>query len=150
MRYFYKYYKLLFLPFILFILTSFNPVTDAGLKVTITNLRNNNGHVLISIFKDGVGYPDKPEISFKRTKLSISNKTASFDFTGLPTGNYAIAILHDENDDMKMNTNFLGLPKEGYGFSNNVMGAFGPPVYSKASFNYTASTAATITIKARY
>ncbi len=73
-----------------------------------------------------------------------------FDFTGLPTGNYAIAILHDENDDMKMNTNFLGLPKEGYGFSNNVMGAFGPPGYNKANFNYTAGTATAISIKARY
>jgi uncharacterized protein (DUF2141 family) len=145
-----KLYKIFFLPFLLFTLTSLLPHTDAGLKVTITNLRNNKGHVLISIFKDGVGYPDKPEISFKRTKLYISNKTASFDFTGLPSGNYAIAILHDENDDMKMNTNFLGIPKEGYGFSNNVMGTFGPPVYSKASFNYTAGTAMAISIKARY
>jgi uncharacterized protein (DUF2141 family) len=134
----------------LLIFNSFHPVPDAGLKVTITNLRNNKGHLLISIFKDGAGYPDKPEKSFKRAKLSISNKTAVFDFTGLPIGNYAIAILHDENDDMKMNTNFLGLPKEGYGFSNNVMGAFGPPVYSKASFNYTPNAASIITIKARY
>jgi uncharacterized protein (DUF2141 family) len=145
-----KFHKIFFLPFLLFTLTSFHSPTDAGLKVTIANLRNNKGHVLISIFKNGVGYPDKPEKSFKRAKLSISNKTAVFDFIGLPTGNYAIAILHDENDDMKMNTNFLGIPKEGYGFSNNVMGTFGPPVYSKASFNYTASTAATISIKARY
>ncbi|MBK7290922.1 MAG: DUF2141 domain-containing protein [Chitinophagaceae bacterium] len=41
----------------------------------------------------------------------------------------SIAILHDENDDGKMNSNFLGLPKEGYGFSNNVMGNFGPPLF---------------------
>jgi uncharacterized protein (DUF2141 family) len=136
------------LLFVLF--SSFHIATDAGLKVSITNLRNNNGHILISIFKDGAGYPDKPEQSFKRVKLSIINKTAVFDFTGLPTGNYAIAILHDENDDMKMNTNFLGLPKEGYGFSNNVMGAFGPPDYKKANFNYTAATSRVISIKARY
>ncbi len=138
------------LLFVLFSFSSFHTATDTGLKVTINNLRNNKGHLLISIFKDGVGYPDKPEKSFKRAKLTISNKTVVFDFAGLPTGNYAIAILHDENDDMKMNTNFLGLPKEGYGFSNNVMGTFGPPGYSKASFSYTASTATTITIKARY
>ena len=145
-----KFKKTFFLLFLLFIFSSYYPTTDTTLKITITNLRNNRGHVLISIFKDGVGYPDKPEISFKRAKLSISNKTAVFDFIGLPTGNYAIAILHDENDDMKMNTNFFGIPKEGYGFSNNVMGTFGPPGYSKASFNYTASTTAAISIKARY
>ena len=145
-----KLHKIFFLLSFLFAFTSFHSPTDATLKVTITNLRNNKGHVLISIFRDGVGYPDKPEKSFKRAKLTISNKIAGFDFAGLPTGNYAIAILHDENDDQKMNTNFFGLPKEGYGFSNNVMGTFGPPGYSKASFNYTASTAAAISIKARY
>jgi uncharacterized protein (DUF2141 family) len=144
-----KIYKVFILPLLLIILTSYHP-QDAGLKVTITNLRNNKGHVLISVFKNGVGYPDRPEKSFKRVKLSINNKTIVFDFTGLPTGNYAIAILHDENDDMKLNTNILGIPKEGFGFSNNVIGVFGPPGYSKASFNYNANVAATITIKARY
>lgn len=145
-----KLHKIFFLPFFLLVLSSFQIPADTGLKINIVNLRNNKGHLLLSIFKDGVGYPDKPEISFKRARLIITNKTASFDFTGLPTGNYAIAILHDENDDMKMNTNFFGLPKEGYGFSNNVMGTFGPPGYSKASFNYNTNTAATISIKTRY
>ena len=144
-----KLHKVFILPLLLIILTSYHP-QDAGLKVTITNLRNYKGHLLISVFKNGVGYPDRPEKSFKRAKLSISNKTIVFDFTGLPTGNYAIAILHDENDDMKMNTNILGIPKEGFGFSNNVIGVFGPPGYSKASFNYNANIAASITIKARY
>jgi uncharacterized protein (DUF2141 family) len=141
---------IIFLSFLLLTNTSFHPFTDAGLKVTITNLRNNKGHVLISLFKDGVGYPDKPEKAFKKEKINISNNTAALFFAALPTGNYAIAILHDENDDQKMNTNFFGLPKEGYGFSNNVMGTFGPPGYSKARFSYTANISATISIKTRY
>jgi uncharacterized protein (DUF2141 family) len=145
-----KLAKIIFLSFLPFILSSFHPFTDTGLKVTITNLRNNKGHVLISLFKDGVGYPDKPEKAFKKEKVSISNNAAALFFATLPTGNYAIAILHDENDDQKMNTNFFGLPKEGYGFSNNVMGTFGPPGYNKARFSYTANISATISIKTRY
>ncbi|OSZ79751.1 hypothetical protein CAP36_00350 [Chitinophagaceae bacterium IBVUCB2] len=132
------------------ILASFRPMADAGIKVNITNLRSNKGHVLISLFKDGEGYPDKPEKAFKKAKLAIINKNATLLFEGLPAGTYAIAILHDENDDAKMNTNMLGLPKEGYGFSNNVMGAFGPPAYNKASFKFTANAVITTQIKARY
>ncbi len=145
-----KLTKIILSSFFLLTLTSFHLSTDAGLKVTITNLRNNKGHVLISLFKDGVGYPDKPEKAFKKEKVSISNNTAVLNLPALPSGNYAIAILHDENDDQKMNTNFFGLPKEGYGFSNNVMGTFGPPGYSKAKFSYSANTSAVISIKVRY
>lgn len=146
-----KYWRrTFFISFFLFIFSSFHLSTDTGLKVTITNLRNNKGHVLISLFKDGVGYPDKPEKAFRKIKTTISNKAAAFDFAALPSGNYAIAILHDENDDQKMNTNFFGLPKEGYGFSNNVMGTFGPPGYSRAKFSYITNTSAAVSIKARY
>jgi uncharacterized protein (DUF2141 family) len=131
-------------------LPSFHPVEDAGLKVAVTNLRNNKGHVLISLFKDGVGYPDKPEKAFRKVKVAVSNKTASIVFEGLPVGTYAVAILHDENNDEKLNTNLLGLPKEGYGFSNNVMGAFGPPAFSKASIKVSPKTVISTQIKTRY
>lgn len=129
---------------------SFHPRPGAGIQVSVTNLRNNKGHVLISLFKDGVGYPDKPEKAFKKAKVPVSNRTASLTFESVPAGSYAIAILHDENDDAKMNTNILGLPKEGYGFSNNVMGAFGPPSLGKASFSYAATAQLPVTIKVRY
>ena len=126
------------------------PTVDSGIKITITNLRNNKGHVLISLFKDGVGYPDKPEKSFKKIKASITNNKAIVLFSELPAGSYAVAMLHDENDDQKMNTNFFGLPKEGYGFSNNVMGTFGPPSLSKAQFTYKLASLTSLEIKTRY
>ncbi len=127
----------------------YNPPEDS-IKVSITNLRTNKGHVLISLFKDGVGYPDNAEKAIRKGKVIIKDNKAWIIFTGLPAGNYAAAVLHDENDDMKMNKTGLGLPKEGYGFSNNVMGAFGPPSFSRASFRYTANNNAEITIRARY
>lgn len=124
--------------------------SENKLSVNINNLRNNKGHVLISLYKDGAGYPEEVNKAVRRAKLTITNKTAAVSFTGLASGSYAIAILHDENDDEKMNTNFIGLPKEGYGFSNNVMGSFGPPSYTKASFQYSAGQSKTISIKTRY
>ena len=54
--------------------------------------------------------------------------------TRYPKGEYAIALWHDENNDGKLNKNWLGMPTEGYGFSNNVFGAFGPPDYEECTF----------------
>ncbi len=122
----------------------------ATLNVNITKLRNNKGHVLISLFKEGAGYPDEPEKAFRKEKLVIKDNKASHVFTGLPAGEYAIAILHDENDDLKMNKTWLGLPKEGYGFSNNVMGTFGPPSYSKAMFSVNTGKTTLQEIRTRY
>ena len=144
----YRYLLLLLLLFASF--TVISRVTENKLSLSITNLRNNKGHVLISVYKDGVGYPEELDKAVRRAKLTIINKKATVSFAGLASGNYAIAILHDENDDGKMNTNFLGLPKEGYGFSNNVMGTFGPPTFSKASFQYNANQIKSIVINTKY
>lgn len=130
-------------------LASFH-MPDNGISVSVSNLRNNKGYVLISLYKDGVGYPDNPDKAIRKAKLAIHNKQAVTSFTGLASGNYAIAILHDENDDQKMNKTFLGLPKEGYGFSNNVMGTFGPPSFSKASFSCSSGKVVSVSIKTRY
>ena len=130
--------------------SSFKPVAEEGIKITVTKLRSNNGNVLVSLFKDGVGYPDDATKAFRKTKLSITDKKASVLFSSLPSGVYSVSILHDVNDDQKMNKNGLGIPKEGYGFSNNVMGAFGPPSWSKSSFKHTAGSLTQKDIRTRY
>ncbi len=135
---------------ILFLAAAFRPVTDAGIRLSITNLRSDKGFVLVSFFKDGAGYPDDAGKAFKTAKVAIKDKKAVVLFNGLPSGTYAISILHDENNDQKMNKTFLGLPKEGYGFSNNVIGAFGPPGYSRASFRHSVNSLTQVTIRAKY
>lgn len=134
----------------LLLLFSFKRAPDNNIRLTVTNLRNDKGFVLVSLYKEGVGYPDKTEKAFRNGKASITNGKAVLIFTDIPEGQYAIALLHDENNDRKMNKTFLGLPKEGYGFSNNAMGAFGPPAYSKASFTHKAGTITDLSIRTRY
>lgn len=126
------------------------PVAEEGIRITVTHLHNEKGHVLVSLFKDGTGYPDEATKAFRKIKLDISGKKASVLFTGLPAGNYAVSILHDENDDQKMNKNSFGIPKEGYGFSNNVVGALGPPSWSRASFAHKPGVLTLREIRARY
>lgn len=128
----------------------YSNLQQPALHVTIQGLRNNKGHVLVSLFKNEKGFPDDQKKADKKAKLEINNHSTIITFNSLETGYYAIAILHDENDDLKMNTNFFGLPKEGYGFSNNVIGLFGPPSFSKASIYYKNGTENRITIKIKY
>lgn len=52
----------------------------------------------------------------------------------IPPGKYALAVIHDENMNAKLNTNARGSPTEGYSFSNDVKGLFGAPAFSAASF----------------
>lgn len=134
----------------LLLLVSFSPPQQNGIRLTVTNLRNNNGFVLVSLYKEGAGYPDKTEQAFRKERVAIYDKKAVLIFPDVPAGSYAIAILHDENNDQKMNKTTLGLPKEGYGFSNNVVGAFGPPSYKRASFKYAGNMMTDISIRARY
>lgn len=116
---------------------------QASLEVRIAGARNNKGHVLLSVFNKAEGFPDQQSKAYRNYRLEISNQTASVTITGLPVGEYAFAVLHDENDDAKMNTNWIGIPKEGFGFSNNVMGLFGPPSFHKAKIVHNGSAART-------
>ena len=125
-------------------------VHTSNINLSITNLRNSKGHVLVSVFNSEEGFPEKATAAVRTEKISITNKQATTIFAGLPPGRYAIALLHDENDDMKMNTNFFGIPKEGYGFSNNVMGSFGPPSFSRASFEHLETKTSLVSIRMKY
>jgi uncharacterized protein (DUF2141 family) len=143
-----SYYITLLITITLF--TSGAPLPEEGIRISVINLHNEKGHVLVSLFKDGTGYPDDANKAFRKIKLDITGKKASVLFTGLPSGNYAVSILHDENDDQKMNKNTFGIPKEGYGFSNNVVGAFGPPSWGRASFTHKPGVLTQKEIRARY
>lgn len=65
----------------------------------------------------------------------------------LEEGTYMVAFYIDKNDNEKLDTNFLGVPKEQFGFSNDVMGRFGPPSFEAASFNHENETVLTMKAK---
>jgi uncharacterized protein (DUF2141 family) len=91
-----------------------------------------NCTLLISLFASKDGFPEKYNKAFRTEIIKGTGKSSVCVFENLPAGNYAIAVLADVNNDGKMNTNMLGIPKEAYGFSNNVTGLFGPPSFEKA------------------
>lgn len=119
-----------------------------SITVTIKNLRNNNGHILLSLFNQSKGWPEDEANTLRKVEIPIKNKTATISFTNMPAGTYAVAIMHDENDNYRMDKTMFGMPKEGFGFSNDVMGTFGPPGFKESSFKHYNNT--DVVIKIRY
>ena len=72
--------------------------------------------------------------------IKIRDAQARFDFLDIPPGTYALAVIHDENMDGKLDTNWLGVPREGYGFSNDAKALLGTPSFSAATFQYDGGT----------
>ena len=73
------------------------------------------------------------------TIVMVEAGTSTFEYE-LPAGQYVVGIFHDVNLNNKMDNNFLGLPKEQYGFSNNARALFGPPSFEDAAFELNGVT----------
>jgi uncharacterized protein (DUF2141 family) len=119
------------------------------LSVMISNFKNDKGTAVVTLYNNSEGFPKSPEKALKKMTIRIVNRQAMAEFEGLPPGEYAVSVYHDENGNKKMDTNFFGIPKEGVGNSNNAKGHFGPPKYSDARFNFNGEKQ-TITIKIVY
>lgn len=105
----------------------------ARLVVKINGLKNDQGTVKVALCNSPENYKDDRS-PYKAAIIEIRNNQAIAVFDNLPAGSYAIKAFHDENNNDDFDTNFLGIPKEDYGFSNNVKGLFGPPSWNAAKF----------------
>jgi uncharacterized protein (DUF2141 family) len=104
------------------------PIAQAGeLTVTISDIRNPKGTLMVAVEKSDAGWNDQ-EKPVAAQKIAANGKEVVLKFD-LPAGEYAVQVLHDENDNGKLDTNFMGMPTEGYGFSNN------PQVMRRAHFD---------------
>ncbi|WP_298894515.1 DUF2141 domain-containing protein [uncultured Psychroserpens sp.] len=106
-------------------------ISGQEVKVKINNLDSNKGKVYVALYNSEISFLDN---GFKSTKSVINNNTCEVTFKNIPQGIYAISIYHDENDNNKLDSNFLGIPKEDYGCSNNAKGFMGPPKWKDAKF----------------
>ena len=102
------------------------------LSVKVEGLKSTKGNLVVGVYNNSTDFLKK---EFTGKTIPITAKIVKVYFNNLPKGKYAIAIYHDENKDGKLTTNFIGLPKEDYAFSNNAMGLIGPPGFEKAAVN---------------
>jgi len=112
-----------------------------GIHVKVLNIRNSVGTVDCALFDSSVGFPIEVLASATNVMIiKIRNTEAQFVFEDIPPGTYALAVIHDENMNGKLDTNWLGIPREGYGFSNDVKATLGAPSFSAANFQYDGGT----------
>jgi uncharacterized protein (DUF2141 family) len=121
-----------------------------GIHVTILNIRNGIGTVDCALFDSASGFPREVLHSAMRLVImKVPNSEARCEFEGISAGTYALVVLHDENMNGKIDTNWAGVPKDGYGFSNDAKAAFRAPSFSDSSFVYDGTTL-DLTITLRY
>ena len=112
-----------------------------GIHVKVLDIRNSTGTVDCALFDSPVGFPiEALNSAMNAMVIKIRKTEARCDFEDIPAGTYAITVIHDENTDGKLDTNWLGIPKEGYGFSNDARALLGAPSFSVASFQYDGGT----------
>lgn len=126
---------------------------DATCKLVVhmSGFRNTKGDAGVTLFKDPNGWPEDNDKAFKHGGFPIdaASKTATAMFDNIPAGTYAVAMIHDENLNHKMDYNMFHYPKEGFGFANNPHVGLSSPSFQTASFPVTCPVTE-ITINVQY
>ena len=134
---------------IMLIATSFNSLSYAQnglITVEIIGVKNEDGQIFIGLFNNKDGFPDKNR-EYKGAFVKAKRETLHHTFTEIPNGDYAIAIFHDSNTNGILDKNFLGIPKEGYGFSENATAFMSVPAFKKAKFTLNRTYTSEINMK---
>lgn len=119
------------------------PQSTYSLTVEVKEADSNEGKMLIAVYNNESDFLDK---TYMGTKSDISNNGCVVTFENIPEGTYAVSIFHDENDNDKLDSNFIGIPKEDYGCSNDAKGFMGPPKWKDAKFELKSDKTITITL----
>lgn len=117
------------------------------LTLEITNLKSSQGEIFIAMWDSAKGFPKDYNTAIETKIIKATNPKVILK--NLKPGDYAIAIFHDKNSNQNLDTNSLGIPTEGFGFSNNPKLLFGPPSWNKARFKVNSENSSKI-IKMKY
>lgn len=110
---------------------------SGNLIVLVIGFENSEGNARIGVSNSEENW-EMRDTSYAGTITEIKNDSVRVTFENLPFGEYGIKVHHDEDSDNEMDTNFIGIPSENYGFSNNASGTFGPPNWEDAKFLFEA------------
>jgi uncharacterized protein (DUF2141 family) len=121
------------------------------LTVQVTGARNVKGKIRAALFQGAKGFPNDASqaIQTQAANIDPQSLSAKIVFTGLRDGVYAVSVFHDENTNQKLDKNFMGIPKEGYGASNNPKKKMGPPGFEETKFQLSGQ-AQSLEIKLMY
>ncbi|MCZ6853673.1 MAG: DUF2141 domain-containing protein [Gammaproteobacteria bacterium] len=111
------------------------------------NVRAGEGFLKIVLHDSEASYRDGDQVPFREITLPADGERMTLQIDGIPPGRYAFIIYQDVNDNDDIDTNFIGWPKEPFGFSNNPPIRFGPPNFKKASFEVTGNQRISVNLR---
>jgi uncharacterized protein (DUF2141 family) len=117
-----------------------NPAPDVALHtltVVVENVNQDGGNIGVLVFNSTKGWPEDRFAALHDIVVSAHPGTVTVTVPGLPAGDYAVAVAHDVNKNHKVDKNFLGLPKEQWGMSNNPHATIKAPSFATARFSLT-------------
>jgi len=117
----------------------------ADLTVTITDIRAAEGSLMVALVNTDAAWNNQAKPVAAQAVAAVKGEM-QLKFTDLPDGAYAVQVMHDENGNDKLDSNFLGIPTEGYGFSNNP-DVMRRATFDEARFEVKADTAITIRLR---
>ena len=97
------------------------------------------GKISVALYKDSDSFLNFKEV-YKANSKHAEKGITEVSFGNLPNGEYAIALFYDQNSNDKLDTNWMGIPKEKVAFSNAKMKLFGPPNFKECAFNLKGDT----------
>jgi len=116
-------------------------VNAATLTITISDIRENEGQVMIQVASSEKEFHSDGDLNSKTASLSQRGQAGEMTFQiSLPKGVYAAQVMHDLNGNGELDVNFLGMPREPWAFSNNAIGRRGPAKWEDAKFEVSADT----------
>jgi uncharacterized protein (DUF2141 family) len=112
--------------------------TNATLTIRVVGARNTKGKIRVALFRSAEGFPGDASKAFRLENAPIDPQTLSSQIVlaGVPAGEYAVSVFHDENMNEKLDKNLMGIPKEGYGASNNPGRKMRAPTFEEARFSH--------------
>lgn len=129
--------------FIIFSLNFFNP----ALSVSFTNIKEAKGSLYVGIYASEADFLKEEKACFKKIIPVTATGNLDLEVPQLAAGTYAVSCFHDVNGNGKLDTNFLGIPSEPYGFSNNARPKFRAPRWDEAKFDVKEGTRISIRLE---
>jgi len=107
--------------------------TLSKIIINLNGIKNAKGKINSALYNSSSSF-NNPSQSYKKYSLNAVSGNLVITLDSIPSGTYAFGLYHDENGNNEIDKNLLGIPPEGFAFSNNAMGAFGPPSFQPSNF----------------
>ncbi len=115
------------------------------LSVSVEGVKTSNGQISVAVYDHSEGFLKFDQV-YKCDSIKARKGITHINIEDLPEGEYALAIFHDENGNNKLDTNWLGIPKEAIGFSRAKMKTFGPPSFRECALKIVSDSEIRITL----